>query len=87
MLKQAPKSIKFYEPKFDETYVITYAHLFAYIYNCGVQELASYQLMKQTNATVTIVHRYEVSKRKVRNKKVGESSKLKYKVKKETKVF
>ena len=33
------------------------------------------------------VHRYEVSKRKVRNKKVGESSKLKYKVKKETKVF
>ena len=28
------------------------------------------------------VHRYEVSKRKVRNKKVGESSKLKYKVKK-----
>ena len=33
------------------------------------------------------VHRYEVSKRKVRNKKVGESYKLKYKVKKETKVF
>ena len=33
------------------------------------------------------VHRYEVSKRKVRNKKVGESSKLKYEVKKETKEF
>ena len=30
--------------------------------------------------------RYEVGKRKVRNKKDGETSKLKYKVKRETKV-
>ncbi|XP_065919415.1 nucleolar protein 14-like isoform X2 [Dysidea avara] len=48
MLKQNPKSIKFYEPKFDETYEVG-------------------------------------NRRKIRNKKDGEMSKLKYKVKKERK--
>ena len=47
----------------------------------------SYETNYNSAVTFMFVHRYEVSKRKVRNKKVGESSKLKYKVKKETKVF
>ena len=49
---------------------------------CGKVYLSYDRVMQ----CLIVAYRYEVGRRKVRNKKDGESSKLKYKVKKETKV-